>query len=102
MENTYPFPRRPRAGGDPATRGQSKHSAHSHMYVSGMLTLTPICSLTHRRQTSPEGPCHPLAKSGTSMRKPHAISSMPAYNNITLAQIRAFERTARLGGVHAA
>ena len=27
---------------------------------------------------------------------------MPAYNNITLAQIRAFERTARLGGVHAA
>jgi DNA-binding transcriptional LysR family regulator len=29
-------------------------------------------------------------------------ASMPAYNNITLAQIRAFERTARLGGVHAA
>jgi DNA-binding transcriptional LysR family regulator len=27
---------------------------------------------------------------------------MPAYNNITLAQIRAFERTVRLGGVHAA
>jgi DNA-binding transcriptional LysR family regulator len=27
---------------------------------------------------------------------------MPAFNNITLAQIRAFERTARLGGVHAA
>ncbi|MFO1302271.1 MAG: LysR family transcriptional regulator [Burkholderiales bacterium] len=27
---------------------------------------------------------------------------MPAYQNITLAQIRAFERTARLGGVHAA
>jgi len=27
---------------------------------------------------------------------------MPAYSNITLAQIRAFERTARLGGVHAA
>ena len=27
---------------------------------------------------------------------------MPAYNNMTLAQIRAFERTARLGGVHAA
>ena len=28
--------------------------------------------------------------------------AMPAYSNITLAQIRAFERTARLGGVHAA
>lgn len=27
---------------------------------------------------------------------------MPAYGNITLAQIRAFERTVRLGGVHAA
>ncbi len=27
---------------------------------------------------------------------------MPAHNSITLAQIRAFERTARLGGVHAA
>ena len=27
---------------------------------------------------------------------------MPAYSNITLAQIRAFERTVRLGGVHAA
>ena len=27
---------------------------------------------------------------------------MPAYSNVTLAQLRAFERTARLGGVHAA
>jgi DNA-binding transcriptional LysR family regulator len=36
------------------------------------------------------------------MRKPHVLQAMPAYNNITLAQIRAFERTARLGGVHAA
>ncbi len=27
---------------------------------------------------------------------------MPAYNNVTLSQIRAFERTVRLGGVHAA
>src|SRR5436190_1214970 len=27
---------------------------------------------------------------------------MPAFNNITLSQIRAFERTVRLGGVHAA
>jgi DNA-binding transcriptional LysR family regulator len=30
------------------------------------------------------------------------VESMPAFNNVTLAQIRAFERTARLGGVHAA
>lgn len=36
------------------------------------------------------------------MRKAHAFRPMPAYNNITLAQIRAFERAARLGGVHAA
>jgi len=27
---------------------------------------------------------------------------MPAFNNVTLSQIRAFERTVRLGGVHAA
>jgi DNA-binding transcriptional LysR family regulator len=27
---------------------------------------------------------------------------MPAFNNVTLAQLRAFERTVRLGGVHAA
>ena len=30
------------------------------------------------------------------------MRAMPAYNNVTLSQIRAFERTVRLGGVHAA